>query len=147
MFNITVESITRPIPIKFCPFCGGTQLQKVSYGGASEDNPSSEGIQCENCSLFFTVGDVDAEAFQHLVHMNNGKLFNPIEREKEFLKSFSNGTWDTEKDWILGNEVQGLNDILYSAPTCPTCKEVTYSLPNCPFCGQLLKTPEFKGNL
>jgi hypothetical protein len=43
------------------------------------------------------------------------------------------------KPWIWDNEVVGLDDKPYKAPTCPTCNEVTYSMPNCPFCGQALK--------
>jgi hypothetical protein len=93
MFSVTVDSITKPIAIKCCPFCGGTSLQKVSYGGENEDNPTSEGIQCENCSLFFTVGDVDAEAFQYMQHIKTRQWLTPKEREQEFLKSFANGTW------------------------------------------------------
>ena len=45
------------------------------------------------------------------------------------------------KEWILGNEVLGLDDKPYSVPTCPNCKEITYSMPECPFCGQMLKDP------
>jgi uncharacterized Zn finger protein (UPF0148 family) len=37
---------------------------------------------------------------------------------------------------IMGNTVMGLNEKLYSVPTCPSCGEPTYSECSCPFCGQ-----------
>lgn len=49
------------------------------------------------------------------------------------------------REWILGNEVLGLDDKPYSVPTCPNCKEVTYSEPRCPFCGQALVDPVSSG--
>jgi hypothetical protein len=93
MFNITVDSITKPIAVKCCPFCGGTKLQKLGYDGESEQYPTSECFQCEHCSLFFSVGDVDAEAFQYIVYSNNRRPLTVKDREQEFLKSFNNGLW------------------------------------------------------
>lgn len=51
---------------------------------------------------------------------------------------------DIPAEWVMGNEVMGLGEVMYSVPTCPTCGEVTYSQPRCPFCNQLLKEPTIK---
>lgn len=42
------------------------------------------------------------------------------------------------KEPFMGNKVCGLDDAVYSMPSCPGCKEVTYFQEWCPFCGQRL---------
>lgn len=99
MFNVTVDSITKPIAVKCCPFCGGTKLQKLGYSGESEQYPTSECFQCEHCSLFFSVGDVDAEAFQYMEQVNNKRLLTVKEREQEFIESFTGGLWTSVENY------------------------------------------------
>ena len=99
MFNITVESITKPIAIKCCPFCSNNTLQKLGYGGESEENPTDECFLCETCGLFFSIGSVDAEDYKHMVHANNGESLTEKEREQEFLDSFASGLWMSEENY------------------------------------------------
>ncbi|MFA7150437.1 MAG: hypothetical protein WC067_05425 [Candidatus Methanomethylophilaceae archaeon] len=99
MFNVTVDNTTRSIAIKCCPFCSNNTLQKLGYGGESEDNPTDECFLCETCGLFFSIGSVDAEDYKHMVHANGGEPLTEKEREQEFLGSFTDGLWTSDENY------------------------------------------------
>lgn len=72
-------------------------------------------------------------------------LREPYAKDKHVIMSITDVKpcqLEMPKPWIWGNEVVGLDDKIYEAPTCPKCKEATYSMPNCPFCSQALKGHE-----
>ncbi|EHQ88233.1 hypothetical protein [Desulfosporosinus youngiae] len=94
---------------------------KFSVGLISDINDIFPGHKPKDCKPFYEIESpvISSEMPESLYSLFAQRLETPTE-------------------WILGNELVGIDDKPYRVPTCPTCKEPTYGESKCPFCGQAL---------